>query len=178
RRRTRAAHRRRAPDEPLAAAPARRDPRGARDPPDDDRQEARAAREADHRRRGRQRRGEPRRARRPGGDRAVRRVRARARRPRLTAARHAAAGRGSLPRIRSAAFSAIMIVAAFVFARVIVGITDASTTRRPSTPKTRSSGSTTAPIAHVDVGWYTVWLARTAQSRMSASESESGALSV
>ena len=36
--------------------------------------------------------------------------------------------------IRSAAFSAIMIVAAFVLARVIVGITDASTTRRPSMP--------------------------------------------
>src|SRR5439155_19834601 len=48
--------------------------------------------------------------------------------------------------IRSAAFSAIMIVAAFVFARVIVGITDASTTRSPSTPNTRNSESTTAPI--------------------------------
>ena len=41
---------------------------------------------------------------------------------------------GAFPRIRSAAFSAIMIVAAFVFARVMVGITEASTTRRPSTP--------------------------------------------
>jgi hypothetical protein len=54
--------------------------------------------------------------------------------------------------IRSAAFSAIMMVAAFVFARVIVGITDASTTRRPSTPYTRKFGSTTEPIAHVEVG--------------------------
>src|SRR5207247_9777880 len=36
--------------------------------------------------------------------------------------------------IRSAPFSAIMIVTAFVFARVIVGITDASTTRSPSMP--------------------------------------------
>ena len=45
-----------------------------------------------------------------------------------------AAASGALPRIRSAAFSAIMIVAACVFARVIVGITEASTTRSPSTP--------------------------------------------
>ena len=45
-----------------------------------------------------------------------------------------------------------MIVGAFVLPRVIVGITDASTTRRPSTPWTRSSGSTTAPIAQVEVG--------------------------
>ena len=37
-------------------------------------------------------------------------------------------------RIRSAAFSPIMIVAAFVLPRVIVGMTDASATRRPSTP--------------------------------------------
>ena len=53
----------------------------------------------------------------------------------------------------SAAFSAIMIVAAFVLPRVIVGITDASATRSPSVPWTRSSGSTTEPIAHVEVGW-------------------------
>ncbi len=46
----------------------------------------------------------------------------------------AAGGGGALPRTRSAAFSAIMIVAAFVFARVMVGITEASTTRKPSTP--------------------------------------------
>ena len=36
-----------------------------------------------------------------------------------------------------------MIVGAFVLPRVIVGITEASTTRRPSMPRTRSSGSTT-----------------------------------
>ena len=38
-----------------------------------------------------------------------------------------------------------MIVAALVLPRVIVGITEASATRRPSTPCTRSCGSTTGP---------------------------------
>ena len=41
---------------------------------------------------------------------------------------------GVLPRIRSAAFSAIITVGACVFERVIVGITEASTTRNPSVP--------------------------------------------
>ena len=45
-----------------------------------------------------------------------------------------AAASGTRPRIRSAAFSAIIIVGACVFERVIVGITEASTTRSPSTP--------------------------------------------
>ena len=46
----------------------------------------------------------------------------------------ARAGDGARDRIRSAAFSAIIIVGACVFARVIVGITEASTTRSPSIP--------------------------------------------
>jgi hypothetical protein len=46
----------------------------------------------------------------------------------------AASPRGAFPRIRSDAFSAIITVAACVFARVIVGITEASTTRSPSVP--------------------------------------------
>ena len=49
-----------------------------------------------------------------------------------------------MPRIKSAAFSAIMITGEFVLPLVIVGITEASTTRRPAMPWTRSRSSTTA----------------------------------
>jgi hypothetical protein len=74
--------------------------------------------------------------------------------------RPAAASAGSTvrPRIRSAARSAIIIVGAFVLPRTSVGITEASTTRRPSMPRTRSRESTTAcwsvPIRQEDTGWY------------------------
>ena len=89
----------RAPHEPLPPSPPGRDPRRAGDPAHDDRQEARAARQADHHRRAGLRGGEPRRARRPRGDRAVRRVRARASRARLGPTEAAATRR---PRRRAA----------------------------------------------------------------------------
>src|SRR5581483_2967413 len=65
----------------------------------------------------------------------------------------AAATAALRPRIRSDARSAIMIVGAFVLPRTSVGMTEASTTRRPSIPRTRSSSSTTRPIAQVPTGW-------------------------
>src|SRR5215472_6526789 len=58
--------------------------------------------------------------------------------------------------IKSAAFSAIIMVGAFVLPPGMMGITEASTTRRPSTPWTRNSESTTdalsLPILHVPTG--------------------------
>ena len=46
-----------------------------------------------------------------------------------------------------------MIASAFLFAPERYSITEASTTRRPSMPRTRRSVSTTEPIAHVPTGW-------------------------
>src|SRR6516164_1320650 len=53
----------------------------------------------------------------------------------------------------SAAFSAIMMTGALVLPEVIVGMIEASTTRKPVSPCTRNSSLTTAPgswpILHV-----------------------------
>ena len=53
-----------------------------------------------------------------------------------------------------------MIVAALVLPEITDGITEASTTRSPSTPRTRNSGETTlrscAPIMQVEVWWKVV----------------------
>jgi hypothetical protein len=62
--------------------------------------------------------------------------------------------------IQAATRSATMTVGMCVFADGMSGITEASTTHRPSTPWTRQAGSTTAPaegstpIAHVPTGWW------------------------
>ena len=65
-------------------------------------------------------------------------------------------GPHSAARRRSAAFSPMSIVAACVLPPTMSGMIDASATRRPSMPRTRSSGSTTAsssmPILHVPTG--------------------------
>src|SRR5688500_11688982 len=59
--------------------------------------------------------------------------------------------------VRSAAFSPTMMAGAFVLPRGTAGMTEASATRRFSTPWTRRSGPTTlpsmVPIAQVDTGW-------------------------
>src|SRR6185503_11254235 len=64
---------------------------------------------------------------------------------------------GHAARISSAACSATMTVGQFVWPRGNAGITDASTTRSPSIPRTRSSGVTTAasssPMRQVPTGW-------------------------
>ena len=61
------------------------------------------------------------------------------------------------PRSRSTAFSAIITVGALVLPPINDGITEASMTRKPSTPRTRSSGSTTLvgslPMRQLPTGW-------------------------
>src|SRR6476661_38906 len=63
-------------------------------------------------------------------------------------------------RIMSEAFSPIITQAALVLPETTVGMIEASATRRPWNPWTRSRSSTTAvtsePIRQVEVGWNTV----------------------
>src|SRR5690606_34039580 len=60
-------------------------------------------------------------------------------------------------RMRAAALSAIIMTGALVLPLTISGMTEASTTRSRSTPRTRRSRSTTAPssgpIRQVPTGW-------------------------
>ena len=51
--------------------------------------------------------------------------------------------------------SPIMMAAAFVLAEVIVGMTEASTTRRPRTPRTRSCGRWPESACHQVMRWST-----------------------
>src|SRR5207245_297241 len=68
----------------------------------------------------------------------------------------ATAGSGGLPSTRSAAFSAIISTQALMLPETRSGMAEASATRSPSTPRTRSAGSSTTscppPIAQVAQG--------------------------
>ena len=77
------------------------------------------------------------------------------------------------PAMKSAARAAIICVGAFRLALVMRGMTEASTTRSPSTPLTRHSPSTTAlasgPIRQVQDGWKSVVVTSRSQWAISSS---------
>src|SRR6202034_2398647 len=87
---------------------------------------------------------------------------------------------GASWRIRAAARSAVIMTVTTGLTEGIVGNTDASATRSPSTPRTRSSGSSTAsgssgaPIRQVPLTWETVWWGARASAEMSASDTACG----
>src|SRR5437660_4282776 len=90
--------------------------------------------------------------------------------------RHAAFATGlalASARIMSDAFSPIITQAALVLPDTTVGMIEASATRRPPKPCTRSRSSTTAvtsePMRQVEVGWNTVVPLARANSSRSAS---------
>src|SRR4051794_25580091 len=70
---------------------------------------------------------------------------------------------------RSAPFSATATTAALMFPEGTAGMTEASITRKPSTPFTLSLSSTTAPMLQVEVGWNTVSPERRQNSSQSSS---------
>src|SRR6185437_8108376 len=88
-----------------------------------------------------------------------------------------AAGAG-IPNIMSAAFSAITTTVALVLPPMMLGNAEASTTRNPSIPRTRSCESTTefasVPIRQVLTGWCTVDAARRTYSASCAAPRASG----
>src|SRR5690625_314249 len=80
--------------------------------------------------------------------------------------------------MRSAARCASMMVGALVLPEVMQGKAEASATRRPLTPKTLSSGSSTAvaglsPMRQVETGWKTVPQRWRKSSRISSSSMRS-----
>jgi hypothetical protein len=83
-------------------------------------------------------------------------------------------------RIRSEAFSAIMTTGACVLPETRVGMTEQSTTRSRSTPRTRRRASTTAiassPILHVPAGWKIVcpWARANSRGRRRSSPPQPG----
>ena len=84
--------------------------------------------------------------------------------------------------MNSATRSAIIMVVTLVLARTTSGMIDASATRRPATPRTRSLVSTTAmasssgPILQVPEMWYDVLMLRRSHASSASLDSRSDAV--